>query len=120
MIDTCNSFSPIFLISKWSMSYFDELFCPVGENGIIMHSSNKKLKLTFQKPNLGVQGLSSIGPNTCNSLPDNLKSATSVNSFKHYIKKYFQKKLGNIEANIYSYTSVDTKQNSKLFRIHAK
>ena len=102
------------------MSYFDELFCPVGENCIIMHSSNKKLKLTFQKPNLGVQGLSNIGPNTCNSLPDNLKSATSVNSFKHYIKKYFQKKLGNIEANIYSYTSVDTKQNSKLFRIHAK
>ena len=102
------------------MSYFDELFCPVGENGIIMHSFNKKLKLTFQKPNLGVQGLSNIGPNTCNSLPDNLKSATSVNSFKHYIKKYFQKKLGNIEANIYSYTSVDTKQNSKLFRIHAK
>ena len=102
------------------MSYFDELFCPVGENGIIMHSSNKKLKLTFQKPNLGVQGLSNIGPNTCNSLPDNLKSATSVNSFKHYIKKYFQKKLGNIEANIYSYTSVDKKQNSKLFRIHAK
>ena len=102
------------------MSYFDELFCPVGENGIIMHSSNKKLKLTFQKPNLGVQGLSNIGPNTCNSLPDNLKSATSVNSFKHFIKKYFQKKLGNIEANIYSYTSVDTKQNSKLFRIHAK
>ena len=102
------------------MSYFDELFCPVGENGIIMHSSNKKLKLTFQKPNRGVQGLSNIGPNTCNSLPDNLKSATSVNSFKHYIKKYFQKKLGNIEANIYSYTSVDTKQNSKLFRIHAK
>ena len=102
------------------MSYFDELFCPVGENGIIMHSSNKKLKLTFQKPNRGVQGLSNIGPNTCNSLPDNLKSATSVNSFKHYIKKYFQKKLGNIEANIYSYTSVDKKQNSKLFRIHAK
>ena len=120
MIDTCSSFSPIFLILKWSMPYFDELFCLVVENGIITHSSNKKLKLTLQKPKLGIQGLSNMGPNTCNSLPDNLKSATSVNSFKHYIKKYFLKKLGNVEANIYSYTSVDTKQNSKLFRIHAK
>ena len=42
--------------------------------------------------------------NTWNSLPDNLKSATSVNSFKHYIKEYFLKKLGNVEADIYSCT----------------
>ena len=41
-----------------------------------------------------------MGPNTWNSLPDNLKSATSVNSFKHYIKEYFLKKLGDVEADI--------------------
>ena len=29
--------------------YFDELFCPVGENGVITRSSNKNLKLTFRK-----------------------------------------------------------------------
>ena len=44
------------------------------------------------------------GTNTWTSLPDNWKSATSVNSFKHYIKEHFLKKLGNVEANIYSYT----------------
>ena len=29
--------------------YFDELFCPVGENGVITRSSNKKIKATFSK-----------------------------------------------------------------------
>ena len=43
-------------------------------------------------------------PNTWNSLSGNLKSATSVNSFKHCIKDYFIKKLGNVEADIHSYT----------------
>ena len=33
-------------------SYFDEFFCPVGENGVITRSSNKKLKLPFQKTKL--------------------------------------------------------------------
>ena len=44
-----------------------------------------------------------------------MKSASSVNSFKHYIKEYFLKKLGNVEADIYSYTQVDTKMNFATF-----
>ena len=84
--------------------YFDELFCPVGENGVITRSSNKKLKLPFRKTKLWIQSLSYVGFNTWTSLPDNWKSATSVNSFKHFIKEDFLKKLGNVEANIYSYT----------------
>ena len=89
MIDTCGV-SDIF---KFQMnqcpSYFDELFCPVGENGVIARSSNKKLKLPFRKTKLWIQSLYYVGPNTWNSLPNNLKSATDVNSFKHYIKEYF-------------------------------
>ena len=45
-----------------------------------------------------------VGPKTWNSPPYNLKSATSVNSLKHYRKEYFLKKLGNFEADIYGYT----------------
>ena len=71
----------------------DERFCPVGENTLITHSSNKNLKLPFQKIKIGIQSLSYVGPNTWNSLHGNLKSATSDNSFKHYIKEYFLKKL---------------------------
>ena len=84
--------------------YFDELFCPVGEKGVITRSSDKTLKLPFRKTKLGIQRWSSVGPNTWDSIPDNLKSATSVNSFKHYIKEYFLKKLENVETDIYSYT----------------
>ena len=42
-------------------SYFDELFCPVGENGIITHSCSKKLKLAFRKTKLEIQSLSCVG-----------------------------------------------------------
>ena len=44
-----------------------------------------------------------MGHNNWNSLPDDLKSATNVSSFKLYIKEYFFKKLGDIKADIYSY-----------------
>ena len=64
----------------------------------------QKLKLPFRKTKLGIQNLFYVGPNTWNNLPDNLKSATSVISFEPYIKAYFLKKLGNIEAYIYNYT----------------
>ena len=67
--------------------YFNEIFCPVGENGVITHSSNRKLELPFRKTKLGIQNLSYVGPNISNSLPNNLKSATIVNSFKHYSKE---------------------------------
>ena len=48
---------------------------------IITHCSSKKLKLPFRKTKLGIQSLSYMGPNSWNSLPDNLKSATSFTSF---------------------------------------
>ena len=84
--------------------YFNEIFSPAGENSVTTRSSNKKLKLPFRKAKLGIQSLSYVRPNTWNSLPNNLKPATSVNSLRHYIKEYFLKKLGNVEADIYSYT----------------
>ena len=103
------------------LDYFNEISCPVGENGVITRSFNKKLKLSFRKTKLGIQSLSYVGPNTWNSFPDNFKSATSVNSFKRYIKEYFLKKLGNVEAYIYSYTeSRYENEFCNFFRIHAK
>ena len=106
MIDTSKfTVSDIFKFQNDQFpDYFDELFCPVGENDVITRSSNKKLKLPFRKTKLEIQSLSYVEPNTWNSLSGPLKYATSVNSFKHYIKEYFLKKLGNVEANIYSYT----------------
>ena len=50
-----------------------------------------------------MQSLSYVGPSTWNKLPNNLKTTTSLNSFKRDIKKYFLKKLSETETDIYSY-----------------
>ena len=47
-----------------------------------------------------MQNLSYVGPNVWNKLPNNLKTATNVNCFKHDNKKYFFKKLSENEAII--------------------
>ena len=78
--------------------YVNEIFCPVNVNGIPTRCCNKKLKLPFRKTRLGTQSLSSVGPSTWNKLSNNFKTATSVNCFKHNIKKYFLKKLSETEA----------------------
>ena len=84
--------------------YFSEVFCPVDTNEIAVYCCNKKMKLPFLKMKLGMQSLLYIGPSTWNKFPNNLKTATRINCFKHDIKKYFLKKLSETEADIYSYT----------------
>ena len=59
-------------------------------------------EIPFWKTELWIQMLSYVEPNTWNSLSGNLKYATSVDSFKHYIKECNLKRLGNVEVDIYS------------------
>ena len=102
MISTCSSFSPIFsnfktinvIIILMNFSVLLVKMVQLRVLPIITGSSNKKLKLPFRKTKLGIQSLFFVGPNTWSTLPDNLKSVTSVNSFKQYIKEYFLKRLG--------------------------
>ena len=82
--------------------YFHEVFCPFDDNEVATSSCNKKLKLTFRKSKLGMQSLSYVALSTWNKL-NNLKTATSVNCFKHDIKNYFFRKLSETETDIYSY-----------------
>ena len=82
--------------------YFNEVFCPVDDNGVATYCCNKKLKLPFLNSKLGMQSLSYVWPSTWKKF-NNLKTATSVNCFKHNIEKYFLKKLGETEGDIYSY-----------------
>ena len=84
--------------------YFNEVFCPVDDNGVATRCCNKKLKLSLRRSKLEMQSLSHVEPSTWNKLPNNLKTPISVNCFKHNIKKYFLKKLGETEVSIYSYT----------------
>ena len=45
-----------------------------------------------------MQSFSYVGPSAWIKLHDNLKTATSVNCFKHNIKKYFLKELGETDV----------------------
>ena len=104
--DRCLQFiiSDIFkFYNNQCLDYFNEIFCHADDNGVATRSCNNKLKLPSRKSKLGMQILSYVGPSTWNKLPNNLKTTTSVNCFKHDIKKYFLKKLGKTEADIYSY-----------------
>ena len=99
-----------FIVSDIFKSYnnqcpdnFNEVFCPADDKAVALCCCNKKLKLHFYKSKLGMQWLLYVEPNTWNKLPINLKNATSINCFKHGIKKYFLKKLGENEVDTYSY-----------------
>ena len=83
--------------------WFNEVYCPVDINDVATRSCNKKLKLRFGKSRLRMQSLSYVGPSTWNKLTNNLKTKTSVCSFKRDIKKYLLKKLSEAEAEIYSF-----------------
>ena len=47
-----------------------------------------KLKNSFCKTNMGQKTISYIGPSIWNSLPDSIKKANFLNTFKHNVKKY--------------------------------
>ena len=66
----------------------------------------KNQNYLFEETKLQIQSLSYVGPSTWNSFPNNLKFATSVNSFKHNIEKYSFKKLGDV---IRSYAIINPK-----------
>ena len=52
----------------------------------------QKIEATFSKNKPRIPKLKSyMGPNTWNSRPNDLKYATSLNSFNHYIEEYFLK-----------------------------
>ena len=105
MIDTYNSLFLIYLnftiisVLTTLMKFSTLLTIMEWQHALV----KKKLKLPSRKSKLGMQSLSYVGTSTWNKLPNNLKTATSVNYFKHDIKKYFLKKLRETEVDIYSY-----------------
>ena len=54
-----------------------------------MDSSYQKLYVPHCKTNVGQKALSYVGPSLWNNLNKTLKTSTSLNTFKHNIKKHF-------------------------------
>ena len=80
----CNVYK---FFSKHSPDYFEELFFPTEEAAIRTRSSFQKLKIPRRKTNIGLKSLSYTGPSLWNNLNENLKRSSSINDFKHKIKR---------------------------------
>ena len=70
-------------------TYMSDVFIP--QNTVInTRNSMYRLKIKINKSNMGQNSLSYLGPKLWNILPDEIKSSTNTNSFKHKVKiKYF-------------------------------
>ena len=79
-------------------SYMSEMFLPVGQSRITQRSKNK-LNEPFRKSTKGQNGLSYLGPKIWNNLHSDLKSAVSINNFKHKNMDNFFKEPQKREDN---------------------
>ena len=61
-------------------------------------SSNQKLNVRHRKTNVGQKALSYVGPSLWNNLNKTLKTSTSLNTFKHNIKKHYFNELKKRES----------------------
>ena len=88
--------------AKTAPAYISEMYFPVEQRQVTRRSFNK-LRIPNQRTNRGLKILSFLGPKLWNNLPNHLKSSTSVNTFKHNIKKLFFDNLIAKDLNPYLY-----------------
>ena len=89
-ISQCSLWSIYKFFAKNSPNYFDEIYVPLETNGVHTRSSYQKLNVPHQKTNVGQKALSYVGPLLWNNLNQTLKTSTSLNTFKHNVKKHFK------------------------------
>ena len=82
-------------------SYVSEMFLPVGQSRIT--PSKNKLNQSFSMSNIGQNCLSYLAPKMWNNLPSELKSAKTINGFKHKIKDKFFNDLKIQDDSPYMY-----------------
>ena len=82
--------------------YISEMYHSVEQSHRTRRSLNK-LHLPNQITNRGLRTLSYIGPRLWNALSSTIKLASSVNTFKHELKKQFFSGLQKIENSPYFY-----------------
>ena len=88
-ISQCSLISIYKFFAKNCPNYFDEIYVPLETNGVHKRSSYQKSNAPHQKTNVGQKALSYVCPSLWNNLNKTLKTSTSLNTFKHNIKKYY-------------------------------
>ena len=74
-------------------TYMSEVFLPCGSRRDSTRNSYQKLTQPFRKTTQGQNSLCNIGPSVWNKLSENNKRSSSINSFKHNVKKHYFKEL---------------------------
>ena len=86
-ISQCSLCSIYNFYAKNSPNYFDKICVLLETNEVHTRSSYQKLNVPHRKTNVGQKALSYVGPLPWNNLNKTLKTLTSLNTFKHDIKK---------------------------------
>ena len=89
-VDQCISTITFNFANNTCPYYLNEIFefarhCRIGTR----NNFYKLKKNPFRKTNMGQKTISYIGPSIWNSLPDAIKKASSLNTFKHNVKKHY-------------------------------
>ena len=80
------------------LPYFDAIYVPLETNGVHTRSSYQKLNVPHRKTNAGQKALSYVGPSLWSNLNKTVKTSTSLNIFKHNIKKHCFNELKKKES----------------------
>ena len=74
-------------------SLFNEVFMKALESSSSLTSSYQKLQQSLDKTSTGQNTLPFIGPALWNTVPEEIKRTTNLNTFKHNLKKYCLKEI---------------------------
>ena len=87
----------VFLLTNL-IYYFDEMYVPLETNESHTRSSYQKLNAPHRKTNVTQKAFFYVGPSLWINLNKTLKTSTSLNAFKHNIKKHYFNKLKKKES----------------------
>ena len=90
----CNNLAP---------SYMTDIYTKNSNNQYSTRRGVHRLNLPRKNLDIGLKGLSYIGPRLWNPLPSDIKTSVTLNSFKHKIKEDFFKTLKKKDDDIYLY-----------------
>ena len=88
-VDQCINTITYNFVNNFCPYYLNENFEFASHCRIGTKNNFSKLKNPFCKTNMGQKVISYNGPSIWKSLPDPIKRANSLNTFKHNIKKHY-------------------------------
>ena len=83
----------------------NEVFRPDENMRINRRNNFRKLNHPFRKTSTGQKGLSYIGPDIWNRIPEIIKKTRNLNTFKHKMKQYYLNDLSN--PNLWNIAGLD-------------